>query len=64
MVITTGMLMAYETLSILMGRQSNTDYRGWFLNPYKPAIERPLPTPVAALWTPVVHRFLARMMRM
>jgi hypothetical protein len=57
MVITTGALMAYETLAVLLGRHTGTDYRGWFFNPYKPAIERPLPAALASIWSPIVrHR--------
>ena len=62
MVITTGNLMAYEALQVVMGRGSRTDHRGWFLNPYAPRIERPLPAPVAAIKGMVVRRFMARMM--
>jgi len=62
MVITTGNLMAYEALQVVLGRPSRTDHRGWFLNPYKPAIERPLPAPIAAAKGLVVRRFMAKMM--
>jgi molybdopterin/thiamine biosynthesis adenylyltransferase len=62
MVITTGNLMAYEALQLLMGRTSRTDHRGWFLNPYKPKIERPLPGLLAAAKGIVVRRFMAKMM--
>ena len=62
MVITTGNLMAYEALQAVMGRRSRTDHRGWFLNPYRPRIERPLPAPVAAAKGLLVRRFMARMM--
>ena len=62
MVITTGNLMAYEALQALMGRRSRTDHRGWFLNPYKPAIERPSPAPLAAAKGFAVRRFMARLM--
>jgi molybdopterin/thiamine biosynthesis adenylyltransferase len=62
MVITTGNLMAYEALQLLMGRTSRTDHRGWFLNPYKPKIERPLPGIVGWAKGIVVRRFMARMM--
>ena len=34
MVISTGCLMAYEALWLLMGRRSRTDCRGWFLNAF------------------------------
>ncbi|HEX3675684.1 MAG TPA: ThiF family adenylyltransferase [Rhizomicrobium sp.] len=62
MVITTGNLMAYEALQAVMGRKSRTDHRGWFLNPYRPRIERPLPAPVAAVKGLIVRRFMTRMM--
>jgi hypothetical protein len=62
MVISTGMLMAYEAVALALDRLSGTDCRGWFLNPHKPAVERPLPGPVQALLRPVVRRALAKMM--
>lgn len=62
MVIATGMLMAYEALAIILDRKTGTDNRGWFFNPYKPAVEEPRPAIVAALLRPVVKRFLRRMM--
>ncbi|SFJ91979.1 ThiF family protein [Bosea sp. OK403] len=62
MVITTGMMMAYEAIALVLGKRSGTDCRGWFFNPHKPAVERPWPAPVAALLRPFVARALARMM--
>ncbi len=62
MVISTGMLMAYETLAIIIGKPTGTDFRGYFFNPYRPAVERPRPRIVEAVLKPVVRRFLARMM--
>jgi len=62
MVITTGMLMAYEAIALILGRKTGTDNRGWFFNPYKPAVERPRPAIVAAALRPVVRRFLRTMM--
>lgn len=56
MVITTGMLMAYEALAIVLGQQTATDHRGWFLNPYRGTIERPLPKLVEMLVMPLVRR--------
>jgi molybdopterin-synthase adenylyltransferase len=61
MVITTGNLMAYEALQLLMGRTTRTDHRGWFFNPYRPGIERPLPPPLAAIKGLLVRRFISRM---
>jgi molybdopterin-synthase adenylyltransferase len=62
MVITTGMLMAYEAIGLLLGQRTGTDHRGWFFNPYKPAVERPRSSVVAAVMKPIVTRFLHRMM--
>lgn len=61
MVITTGTLMAYEAIALALGKRTGTDCRGWFLNPYRPAIEKPWPEPVAALLRPLVRRALRRM---
>jgi molybdopterin/thiamine biosynthesis adenylyltransferase len=61
MVIATGNLMAYEALQLVMGRCSRTDHQGWFLNPYAPRIERPLPAPIAAVKGLLVRRFMAQM---
>lgn len=62
MVISTGMLMAYETIALLLDRRTGTDHRGWFFNPYKPAVEKPLPGPAAWVLRPLVRRALERMM--
>ena len=56
MVISTGMLMAYEAIALILGRSSGTDCRGWFLNPHRPAIERPRNALAAALLRPLVRR--------
>lgn len=61
MVISTGGLMAYEALGILLDRPSATDERGWFLNPYTARVERPWPAPIAALLRPLVRRELLKM---
>ena len=61
MVITTGMMMAYEAIALVLGKRTGTDCRGWFFNPYRPAVERPLPAPVAALLKPFVVRALKQM---
>ena len=62
MVITTGMLMAYETIALLLDRKTGTDNRGWFFNPYKPAVERPKPALLEMALRPIVRRVLERMM--
>lgn len=41
MVITTGNLMAYEVLSVLLKRRDTTDYYGYFFNPYRKKVEKP-----------------------
>ena len=56
MVISTGMLMAYEAIALILGRTTGTDCRGWFLNPHRPAVERPRNAVVAALLRPLVRR--------
>jgi molybdopterin-synthase adenylyltransferase len=61
MVISTGMLMAYEAISLAIGRPTSTDCRGWFFNPHRARVERPLPAPVALVLRPIVRRALARM---
>lgn len=61
MVITTGMLMAYEVIALLLGKPTGTDCRGYFFNPYRPAIERPRSRLAEAALRPLVRRFLRRM---
>jgi hypothetical protein len=61
MVISTGMLMAYEAIALILGRKSGTDCRGWFLNPHRPAIEKPRNAVVAALMRPLVRRAIAEL---
>jgi molybdopterin-synthase adenylyltransferase len=63
MVITTGNLMAYETIALLLDSPTGTDCRGYFFNPYRPAVERPRPWLVELAMKPIVRRFLHRMMR-
>ncbi|NBD29435.1 MAG: ThiF family adenylyltransferase [Alphaproteobacteria bacterium] len=62
MVVTTGMLMAYEVANGILGRPHGADNRGWFFNPYRARVERPKPAWLATLMRPVVRRFLARLM--
>jgi len=61
MVISTGGLMAYEALGLILGRPSATDERGWFFNPYTARIEKPWPAPVAKLLRPLVRRELLKL---
>ena len=62
MVMTTGMLMAYETIALLLDRKTGADNRGWFFNPYRPAVERPKPVLLEIALRPIVRRVLDRMM--
>lgn len=61
MVITTGMLMAYEVAAAILGRGRSADCRGWFLNPYRGKAEHPRNALVAALLRPIVRGFMARL---
>jgi len=61
MVISTGMLMAYEAIALILGRRTGTDCRGWFLNPHRPAIERPHNAVVSALLRPLVRRAIVQL---
>jgi molybdopterin/thiamine biosynthesis adenylyltransferase len=61
MVITTGMLMAYEVIAIILGQQTKTDCRGWFFNPYEGKVERPLPGFLSAIVTPIARREIAKL---
>ncbi|MDB5530072.1 MAG: thiamine biosynthesis protein ThiF [Devosia sp.] len=61
MVITTGMLMAYETIAIILGQTTKTDCRGWFFNPYEGKVERPLPGLLSAIITPIARRQIAKL---
>ncbi|WP_449397018.1 HesA/MoeB/ThiF family protein [Devosia riboflavina] len=61
MVITTGMLMAYEAIAIILGQQTRTDCRGWFFNPYEGKVERPLPGFLSAIISPIARREIAKL---
>lgn len=63
MVISTGCLMAYEALWLLMGRRSKTDCRGWFLNAFAGRTERPLWAPFALIKGAIVRAFMARLLK-
>lgn len=63
MVISTGCLMAYEALWLLMGRRSKTDCRGWFLNAFAGRTERPLWAPFAAMKGLIVRAIIARLLK-
>lgn len=61
MVISTGMLMAYEAINAVLGRPHGADCRGWFFNPHAGRVERPRNALFAALLRPLVRRFLQRL---
>jgi molybdopterin-synthase adenylyltransferase len=61
MVISTGMLMAYEAIALILGRRTGTDCRGWFFNPHKPAVEKPHNAVVSALLRPLVRRAIVQL---
>lgn len=62
MVITTGNLMAFEVIKLLLGRKPTTDCRGYFFNPWTMRVEQPVTWLVAAPKRLLVRRFLARML--
>jgi molybdopterin/thiamine biosynthesis adenylyltransferase len=59
MVITTGNLMAYETIRLILGHPGGADDRGYFFNPHAMRVERPLPWPLSAAKAAIVRRFMA-----
>lgn len=61
MVITTGNLMAYEAIRIILGKPGGADHRGYFFNPHEARVERPLPWPVSAIKAALVRGFMAKM---
>lgn len=63
MVITTGMLMAYETIALLLDRSTACDCRGWFFNPHAARVERPRGVVATALLRPLVRHGLKRLMQ-
>ena len=62
MVITTGNLMAYEAIALLLDQSTKTDDRGYFFNPHTGRTERPLAWPLSALKMMLVRQFLQKMM--
>jgi molybdopterin-synthase adenylyltransferase len=63
MVITTGNLMAFEAVKILLQRIPVADARGYFFNPWTMQIERPRNALSAVVVRALVRRFMARLMR-
>jgi molybdopterin-synthase adenylyltransferase len=58
MVLTTGNMMCFEALALLMGRPSGTDCRGYFFNPWQSRVERPRTLPGRWLVGMLVRRYL------
>lgn len=61
MVISTGNLMAFEVIKLLLGRLPTADCRGYFFNPWSMRIERPRFAPLAWVMRFLVRRFLRRL---
>lgn len=61
MVITTGNLMAYETIRLILDRDGGADHRGYFFNPHALAVEKPLPWPLAQAKGALVRRFMTKL---
>lgn len=62
MVITTGNMMAYEAIRLILGKPGGADHRGYFYNPHDLKIEKPLPWPVSAVKLALVRAFIKKMM--
>lgn len=63
MVITTGNLMAFEAIKLLLGRARPAGPRGYFFNPWTLRVETPRGRIAGAVALFLVRRFLARLMR-
>lgn len=61
MVISAGMLMAYESIALVLDQKTRTDERGWFFNPYAGKVERPRNALIAAILRPLVRRYLHKL---
>lgn len=57
MVTMAGTMMAEEAVRAILDRPGGTDHRGYFFNPHRARVEKPLPAPIAA-----VRRLMRRMM--
>lgn len=60
MVVTTGCLMAFEAIALLLDRETKTDFRGWFFNPRGASVERPHRLPVAWIRRRLVRQLMSR----
>jgi molybdopterin/thiamine biosynthesis adenylyltransferase len=62
MVITTGNLMAYEAIRLILGKPGGADHRGYFFNPHDLRVEKPLFWPASAAKAALVRAFIKKMM--
>ena len=63
MVITTGNLMAFEAVKVILRRQPTADARGFFFNPWTMRTELPRNRVAAWVARALVRRFMARLLR-
>jgi len=61
MVITTGNLMAFEAVKLILGRSDGADNRGYFFNPWAMKVERPRDPVSAFVVRTVVRRFMRKL---
>ncbi len=61
MVITTGNLMAFEAVKVILRRSDGADNRGYFFNPWAMKVERPRNPLSAFVVRAVVRRFIAKL---
>jgi len=61
LVVMAGCLMSFEALSRLMARPTQTDYRGWFFNPWTGRTEHPRRGPSEWMRRRLVRSLMARM---
>jgi len=61
MVITTGNLMAFEAVKVILGRSDGADNRGYFFNPWAMKVERPRDPVSAFVVRVLVRRFMAKL---
>lgn len=61
MVWTTGTLMAYEAVKLLLGHENTATHKGYFLNPYTMKVEHPSVAPVAWVKRAIVRTYLNKL---
>lgn len=63
MVITTGNLMAFEVIKLILGNYERTSCRGYFFNPWNSKVEKPKNIVFAWIIEKMVERFLAKVLQ-